>query len=167
MTRSEVLVDGVGRVDVPRVSVELDVPTGPRQELAVVEFQGGRAAYLDMSLPRSAVWVEVLESLRANNQPAYVEIDTETRVVTELLLPLTVAVVGIEDADDGGDLSVELAISQAPHYLRRSNPDFEALLGALRTAMDNKNMVVVTESAEGSEIIHVRVLEGVDTGGLE
>ena len=167
MARSEFLVDDVERIDLPQVSAKSEAPTGPYQELAMVSFQGGRSGYLDMSLPKSAVWAEVLESQRVTNQPVYVEIDTETKAITELLLPLTVAVVGIEGADDSDDLSVELAISQARHYLRRSNPNFDTLLEALQTAMDRKFIVVVTESSDGSEIIHVRVLEGMDTGGLE
>ena len=167
MAETDILVDGVSGVDAPRTFAAPESPVHPHERFAAVRFHEGRDGFLDMTRPQSAVWAEVFESLRENNQPAYVEIDRETNVITELLIPITVAVVGIEEAEEGEDLSVELAISHARHYVRRSNPDFDKLHETLRIAMEQKNMVIVTESADDSEIIDVRLIEGMDTGGLK
>ena len=57
------------------------------------------------------------------------------------------------------DREVELVISHAKHYLRRSHPDFDALLALLEQARATKTLVAVTET-EAHDIIDVRPLAG-------
>ncbi|MGQ9871194.1 MAG: hypothetical protein ACUVQO_10405 [Leptodesmis sp.] len=39
-----------------------------------MNFQGGRSGQLDLAIPRSVVWADVLDSLRQANEPVYVEL---------------------------------------------------------------------------------------------
>ena len=97
-----------------------------------VNFQSGRSGLLDMKQPRSAIWAEVLHSMREANEPAYVEIDPETNVITELLVPIPVRVGAIRETEFGAE--VDLIISHARHYLQRVHPDFQKLREALEAA---------------------------------
>ena len=54
---------------------------------------------------------------------------------------------------------MELVISHAKHFLRRSNPDFAQLLETLERARASKALVAVTET-EDHDIIDVRPLTG-------
>jgi hypothetical protein len=119
-----------------------------------VIFGGGRSGLLDLSLDRSRIWGEVLESLRASGQPVYVEIDPDSDVITELLLPIRFVVGAVEPADDG--VRVDLIVSQARHYLRASNPDFAEFRRLLQTARDDQTPVFVTETLDDHEIVDVR-----------
>jgi hypothetical protein len=119
-----------------------------------VIFGGGQSGLLDLSLDRSRIWGEVLESLRDSGQPAYVEIDPESDVITELLLPIRFLVGAVEPIDD--DMRVDLIVSQARHYLRASNPDFAEFRRLLETARDDRTPVFVTETLDDHEIIDVR-----------
>lgn len=154
MSNPNAFVDGVGPLSAaPTAPVEAgQQPSG----FVAVSFQSGRGGLLDMSLPRSTVWAEVLDSLRQSNLPAYVEIDPATDHITELLCPLRVRVGAVSEVGASGDVEVELVISQARHYLRRSNPDFQGLLESLRTAHRDQILVLVTEKLETHEIIDVR-----------
>lgn len=111
---------------------------------------------------QAAVWAEVLESLRESGQPAYVEIDPETDRIIELLLPIRYTVDHIEPVDDG--LEVQLRISHARHYLRRSHPDFRAMRGTLQRALESGAPVLVTETLDTDQIIDVQPVED-RTGG--
>jgi len=119
-----------------------------------VIFGGGRTGLLDLRLNRSRIWGEVLESLRDSGQPVYVEIDPDTDLITELLLPIRFLVGAVEPFDEG--LRVDLIVSQARHYLRASNPQFEQLRRQLETARDSRQPVLVTETIDDHEIIDVR-----------
>jgi hypothetical protein len=133
-------------------------PVQPPSRFASVSFQGGRSGILDMTMPRSVIWAGVLDSLRQENQPAYVEIDPETNVITEVLCPLTVNVGDLTPTHAGDAIQVELIISHARHYLRRANPDFQQLLNTLETAQKQKTSVLVTQTLNDHEIIDVRPL---------
>lgn len=119
-----------------------------------VIFGGGRSGFLDLSLSRSRIWGEVLESLRDNGQPVYVEIDPDSNLITELLLPIRFLVGAVEPLDE--DVRVDLIVSQARHYLRASNPQFEELRRLLETARDTRTPVLITETIDDHEIIDVR-----------
>ncbi len=153
MVRPNSLVDDVADVSEPtELRVAAAGRPGPRY--IRVAFAGGRAGLLDMALDRSRIWADVLRSLRDSGQPAYVELDPETSVITELLLPIRYTVHKIRPVKDG--LEVELIISHARHYLRRSNPNYEALRKALEDARAAGTPVLVTETLKEHEIIDVR-----------
>jgi hypothetical protein len=126
-------------------------------EYAVISFQAGRSGRLDLSKPHSKVWASVLDSMRQSNAPVYVEIDPTTGEITNLRVPLSVGVENITAV--GEDMEVELVISHAKHFLRRSNPDFEQLLETLERARASKTLVAVTET-EDHDIIDVRPMAG-------
>jgi hypothetical protein len=123
------------------------------ERFVTVELQSGVSGRLDMAQPRSVAWAEVLHSLREARQPAYLEIEPATRVITELLCPVTVQVGAIREAESRAE--VELIISHARHYLLRARPDFRELLDALKRAHRSKSSVLVTET-DAHQIIDVR-----------
>ena len=118
-----------------------------------IEFEGKQAARL---LPdeRAAGILEILDELRKLNAPVYVEVHPETKVITNLLIPLVVRVTNISETR-GKEVSVELEISHARHLLDRSTPDFEEILKTLRIAKENNTLMIVTET-DKHEIIDVR-----------
>jgi hypothetical protein len=124
--------------------------------LEAVSFAGGRSALLDRSRPEAGAWREVLDSMGQAGQPIYTEIDPATRVITTLLIPLVVQVESLRTGP-GGDVEVDLLISQGRHYLRRANPDFEEILKLLEEARANGATLAVTERLDGHDIIDVRV----------
>jgi hypothetical protein len=123
----------------------------------VVNFQGGRTARLDMTRPQSQVWAEVLNALAEAGDSAYVVVEPSSGVVTDLLLPLHVTVGAITPGDASSDVEVELIISHARHYLRRTHPDFDRNLETLRTAQQSGAAVLITETPDTHEIIDVRL----------
>jgi hypothetical protein len=154
MARLNSLVDGI--LDLPR-AVEAAVAPAERAApgFVVVTFAGGREGRLDLSVHRSRVWFEVLRSLHETGQPAYVEIDPASGLITELLLPRRFTVGEIEEMPDG-TLEVELVVSHARHFLRPSNPYFDELRETLETARQSGSAVLVTESLDSSEMIDIR-----------
>ena len=157
MARPKALVDSVSEVAreaTPRAAKR----ARPAPVLLSVNFQSGQSAYLDMNLSRSRVWAEVLESLRETGQPAYIEVDEDSNVITELLLPRRVTVEAITPNEEGDGVDVELVISQVRHPLRRDNPRYEQLLRALESARKKKASVLVTEDLDTHEIVDVRPL---------
>ncbi len=129
----------------------------PPPPFVTVTFEDGSSARLDMSEDRSAVWADVLDSMRREGLPAYVEVDPDTNLLSELLCPISVRVGGLTPMPSG-DVKVELVISDARHYLRRTNPDFQELLTALEEALREESTVVVTETLDDHQIIDVRTL---------
>lgn len=130
-------------------------PTG---QYMTVGFKGGRSGMVDTTTTRGSVWVKVLDSLRRSNEYAYVEIDRETNIITELLLPLRVRVGAVEQDNAGDRMRVELIISHARHYLKRANPDFKNMLATLQTAKEEGTTILVTETQDSHEIVDVRTL---------
>jgi hypothetical protein len=120
-----------------------------------VRFAGGAEARLNPNSPRDRTWAEVLDSLRDSRQPAYVEIDPETRYITSLLLPQTFYISAIHETPQG-DLEVELEISHARHFLRRDHARFNELKTLLERARREKTPVLVTESLDSTAIVDVR-----------
>jgi hypothetical protein len=130
--------------------VERPAAAGPS---LTVTFVDGRRARLNLTDHRSRVWAQVLQNLYQVGEPAYVEIDPESRLITQLLQPLRFTVGDIKRIDGG--LQVDLIVSHGRHYLRRSNPDFEELRQALENARKRGTPVLVTETLTEHEIIHV------------
>jgi hypothetical protein len=131
---------------------------GAKREGIRVSFATGVDARLDPESPRDLVWAEVLESLRDTRQPAYVEIDPDTRHITALLLPRNFAVTAIRELPGGEGVEVELEISHAKHFLRREQPRFDEMLKTLESARRDKTRVLVTESLDNSTIVDVRTV---------
>jgi glycine/D-amino acid oxidase-like deaminating enzyme len=129
----------------------------PSLDYLTVAFADGRTGLLDMTIHRSVVWADVLASLRETGQPAYVEIEPDTGLITLLLLPIRYTVARIEPDPEG--LEVELVVSHAGHYVRRSNSDFDELRERLQAALERRTPVLVTETLDEHEIIDVRPLE--------
>lgn len=158
MSRENALVDGIRTLS-KATGFTASLGDKSPSQFVEVKFESGRSGLLDTSIPRSAVWAEVLDSLSKANQPAYVEIDPKTNFVTELLCPLSASVEAITEIADG--VEVELIISHAKHYLRRTNPDFQELLNTLQAANEQRTMVLVTETPDQHEIIDVRPLPSI------
>ncbi len=159
MPNPNALVDRISNLS-PSAETLMLREAQPPPQFVTVNFQGGRSGRLDMSLRRSAVWAQVLDSLRQSNQPAYLEIDPENNIINQLLLPYAVRIGELTPMEEG-DIEVEFIISQAAHYLRRANPDFDELQTALQTAQEEGGAVLVTET-DNHEIIDVRPLpEGI------
>ncbi len=157
MARPNSLVD-----DVTDLSESAELPSAAPERPAAryirVAFATGRTGLLDMTADRSRIWADVLRSLRESRQPAYVEVDPKTSVITELLLPIHYTVRRIQPAKDR--LEVELEISHARHYLSKSNPQFDELRKALEDARASQTPVLVTETLNEHEIIDVRPVAG-------
>ena len=115
---------------------------------------GGVVGLLDMSSRRSAIWREVLESLKGMGRPAYVEVDPDSGVITDVLQPIPFTVAGVVEDDEG--LVVDLEISHAAHRLLRTNPHYDEIAAELRTAFESGMPVLVTESVDTDEIVDVR-----------
>jgi hypothetical protein len=112
---------------------------------------------LNLADYRSRLWAQVLQNLYQARQPAYVEIDRDTGVITELLQPRRFTVSQIRRIEEG--LEVDLLVSHGRHYLSRRNPDFEELRAALENARRRGTAVFVTETLNEHEIIHVQPAE--------
>lgn len=156
MPNPNAIVDGISKIS-PSTEDLAARPLKPSLKTITVNFQGGRSAFLDMSIPRSVVWADILDSWRKADRPVYVEINPETNVITQLLLPLVVTVESITPIITG-DIEVRLINSHALHYLRRKNPDFQDILNALQIALEEESEVVVTDTLDGYQIIDVKPL---------
>ncbi|MGO1055069.1 protein-glutamine glutaminase family protein [Crossiella sp. CA198] len=119
-----------------------------------IAFSSGRAARVDLRDPRARGWVGAFTELRAAGLDVYVELDPDTGLVTEVLVPHQVAVIALSPGEDL--VEVDLEPSQAHHYLRRDNPDFAELLALLEAARDSQHTVLVTETLDKHAIIDVR-----------
>ena len=109
-----------------------------------------------MASPQAAVWEAVLDDLRQTNEAVFIETDPATNVITQVLLPQSVAVAGIAAAPAGGRHEVDLEVSQARHHLDPAGANYRALLDALTVARQQGIQVLVTESLDDHEIIDVR-----------
>jgi hypothetical protein len=155
VSRQDAVVDWIVELSRLAAAREAEEIAGRRAYLEV-RLGSGESGLLDMSVHRSVVWADVLRSLQQRKHPAYLEVDPDTRLITEVLVPLRVTVGRIEPIEDG--LVVELIISHAPHYLRRSNDLFEELRATLEAARDRNTPLLVTET-EDHEIVDVRPLD--------
>ena len=153
MANVNIVVDSVSSLSSSLAELQEARAARPDARRVTVNFAGGQSGLLDLSQPRSVVWAEVLHSMRESNQPAYVEIDPATHLITQLLVPLVVQVGEIKQTPSGA--VVELIISHARHYLINKIPNFSGLMEELRSAQKSKSTVVVTET-DDHHIIDVR-----------
>jgi len=103
---------------------------------------------------RAAGILQILEGLRQLRAPVYLEVDPQTRAIARLLIPLITRVANIVERVGEGML-IDLTNSHARHLLARKNPDYAALLDALRSAQSKNAALIVTET-DDHEIIDVR-----------
>lgn len=153
MPNANAVVDSVSSLSSSLAEVREARRAKPASPSVTVKFKGGQSGVLDMRQSRSAVWAEVLHSMREANQPAYVEIDPVTNLITELLCPIVVQVGELRETNSGAE--VELIVSQARHYLQRTRANFRELLNALNSARRQKSTAIVTE-IDDHQIIDVR-----------
>jgi hypothetical protein len=118
-----------------------------------IEFEGKQVARL---LPdeKAAGILEILEELRKMGAPVYVDVHPDSKAIIRLLIPLVGKVAGISEVK-GDEIHVAIEISSTRHVLIRSNPDFDEILKTLRSARENKTLMIVTET-DNHEIIDVR-----------
>ncbi|HEY8224977.1 MAG TPA: protein-glutamine glutaminase family protein [Pyrinomonadaceae bacterium] len=119
-----------------------------------VELEGERRVRLDPADPRSAGFAQILDGLRKQRLPVYVEVDPATSAITRLLIPHVTRVAGIRPIDVGV-LGVQLDLSHGRHVLRRGAPDFDEMERQLREALRTGAPVILTEN-DAHEIIDVR-----------
>lgn len=141
---------------IARINPQVDRPSPQafrdRPDGFTVQVEGQRPALLTAG-DRAQGQLEIIVELQRIGHPVYLEANPDTGVVTRLLVPLVVKVLGIRPTPDGA--IVELEISHARHLLRRSAPDFEELLRTLREAEGKNSLWIVTENDE-HDIIDVR-----------
>src|ERR1700687_3102641 len=74
---------------------------GPARNHVTVHLRGG-ACLLDRGHPAAGGWEAVLDDLRANNEPVFLETDPATNVISQVLCPKSFLVAGVA-ADPQGD----------------------------------------------------------------
>lgn len=151
------VIDTIATMD-EAVPTELAARTRPAagKRLIAIRFAGGNVGTLDASTSPGSVWASVLRNLHELGQPAYVEIDRATSLITQVLQPKLQPVGAIQPAENDGDMRVEFLNSHAQHFLRRTHPHYAALLKLLREAQSKGFSVWVTDTLNTHEIIDVR-----------
>jgi hypothetical protein len=119
-----------------------------------VELEEGRRVRLDPDDPRSPGFAEVLEGLRRQRLPVYLELNPETATILRLLIPHVARVAAIQSFERGA-LAVELVPSQARHLLPANAPERDELERRLRAAEQAGETLLITET-DAHEIIDVR-----------
>ncbi|MFX1256417.1 MAG: protein-glutamine glutaminase family protein [Promethearchaeota archaeon] len=130
-------------------------PTEELPETVTVNFNGGRSGILDMKNPRAVHWANVIDRLKRANRPVYVEIDQETNIITNLLIPRIQKVRSLS-TDERGNIIVKTIPSAAIHYLLRNTPNFEEMRNTLQSALNENLEVLMTETIVEHEIIDVK-----------
>jgi len=125
MYGQEKLIDGIRRFS-PAKKKWLDKPFKELPQKVTVSFETGGTGVLDMKDRRAVVWAKILEIQSRYKKPVYVEIDQETRTITQLLVPEASMVMSVRD-QGSGDVDVYFFTNQVRHYLRRENPAFQEM----------------------------------------
>jgi hypothetical protein len=124
-------------------------------EKVTVQFKTGQSGRLDLKDPLSAHWANMIDKQSQANQPVYVEIDEETKIITNVLVPRVFTVERLE-TDERGNLLVHLHQSSAIHAVLQTDPDFAAMRDSLQTALDDGSDRLITTTRDYLEIIDVR-----------
>jgi len=125
MYGQEKLIDGIRRFS-PAKKKWLDKPFKELPQKVTVSFETGGTGVLDMKDRRAVVWAKILEIQSRYKKPVYVEIDQETRTITQLLVPEASMVMSVRE-QGSGDVDVYFFTNQVRHYLRRENPAFQEM----------------------------------------
>lgn len=153
MPNPNAVVSTVIRLDLP---VDRPLVDALRAEDGLwVELEGARRLRLDPGDSRSGGFAQVLDGLRRQNLPVYVEFDPDTSAVTGMRIPYVSPVLGIRLVDRGV-VDVVLATSHARHFLREGSDDFEALRERLDEAVRTRAPVILVDD-DAHEILDVRL----------
>jgi len=155
MLRQKKIINGVKGFN-PTLGSWKAKSVSKRPKKLIVNFNNNQKGLLDMHSPRAVHWAEILDAHRRENKPIYLEIDEETDVITNLLIPSNFKVDKIT-VDDFGNLNVLFQPSSAVHFVLKSEPNFDAMRAKLQDALANGTELVVTETRDEHEIIDIRL----------
>lgn len=148
-------------------TIRIERPDGSAAEKRadlIVALDGDRRAVLPADDPRSAGYAQVLEGLEQLHRPVYLELDPDSDAIKTLLIPHVGRALSMRA--EGGHYLVEFAYSHGLHRLDGGSPDFAQLERALRTAIETREPLIVTET-DAHRIIDVRpFVPGPDDGPL-
>jgi len=152
MANPNAVVSRVLRIEPPleRVALETLHAIGARE----VELEDGRRIRLDPDDPRYAGFAQVLDGLRIQRMPVYLELDPASSTISRLLIPYVARVVSVRSGERGA-LDIQLAPSHARHLLRRDNADFAEFERQLLAAQHSGDPLIVTDD-EAHNVIDVR-----------
>lgn len=121
-----------------------------------IRFRNGQSARLDPADSRAGVWADVLGALRERERPAYIEVDSQSRIIVRLLVPTEQPVAAIRPSQDDNDIIVEFHNSHAIHHIKQNVKGHVAMLQLLRDAQKSGEVLWITETPDDHEIIDVR-----------
>lgn len=133
----------------------LETPIGEGGKAATVYFDNGDIARIPGNDARSLSYRSILKDASEAQVPVYVVLEDATRTVLEVHIPLPPDIVTSLSEADAETLGVELQVSHARHFLKRSSSEFQRLRDALENARKRGTGVIVTET-DDREIIDVR-----------
>lgn len=154
MYRLTKLIDGIGEF-APARDMWAGESSRGGVDVVTVTFTGGRTGRLDLTDPLAAHWADVIQRVADAKGLVYVEIDDESGVITEVLIPRLFTVEALETVASG-DVRVRLHQSHAIHGLLRSDPNFEAMRDSLQAALDDGSERLITSTRDDLEIVDVR-----------
>jgi hypothetical protein len=144
------------RPDVPLESVVVDVVMGlsaPVDRVVTVDLRTSAAVTLELGTPLAEAWHDMLAHSQQYSRPVYLEIVSETRRIVAVALPIVSPVQALNETEAG--FEVALVYSAAVHYLYRTTPGFQEMLGLLQDALATGDTLVITEK-DGPGIVDVR-----------
>ncbi len=143
----------VARIEPPLEKVSAAELLRQSPDGVAIELEGERAARLFPG-EGAAGRLEILEGLRRLRTPVYLEVQPETRGITRLLIPLVTRVTRLVETGEHG-VNLELEASHARHRLPPDRGDFRELLAVLRTAVEKRSWLAVTET-DTHDLLDVR-----------
>jgi hypothetical protein len=165
MNSQRKLIDNVRNFS-PERTYWVDKPLDVLPKKVTVHFVMGQTGYLDMKDPLSAHWANMIDKRAQANQPIYVEIDIETSVIINVLIPRVFTVEQL-NTDDYGNLLVYFHQSSAIHAVLHSDPNFAAMRDSLQTALNDGSERLITSTRDDLEIIDVQTPAGGSSGSPE
>lgn len=120
-----------------------------------VELEGGRRIRFNPEDTRSAGFIQILDGLNKQQLPVYIEIDPDTSTVTKMLIPYVSRIASVRPSGNKGDLKIELEYSHAIHVLKHGLEDFADLKSILDKALQNGDLIILTED-DAHNIIDIR-----------
>ena len=157
MPKSHVIVRGIAKIEPPTDRPHIELLRSSITPVNVT-FVDGQTAQLDPGDPRFALHAKILTELRRVGLPVYAEVESDSRKITTLLIPLQGRVVAIL-RDPAGDFAFELDNSAKSFALRSGHRKCRQYVKVLQKAQLDGVPVLVTESAAGYEIVDIRRVE--------